>query len=87
MDRRCIGTGWEYHDRPRDRDGRFVDQYKKTQMNIRLTEQQHAAIRARAKALMMDMTAYLIHLARKDMIQAELSLEVPEGGPEEGWPW
>lgn len=56
-------------------------------MNIRLTQQQHAAIRARANALSMDMTAYLMRLARKDMIEAELSMEIPEGGPEEGWPW
>ena len=85
VDRRCIYTGWEYHERPRDREGHFVDQHKKTQMNIRLTEQQHAAIRARANALMMDMTAYLMHLARKDMLHAEICLDIPESGQEEGW--
>lgn len=60
--------------------GKFDKQGKTAQLNIRLTPQQHAAIAARAAACYMDMTAYLLNLVQRDMLNAEFSIEVPVFG-------
>ena len=77
--------GWEYHERARDMDGRFMNQGKTARVQFRVTEQQHAAIRARATARSMDVTAYLIDLVQRDMIQAEYGIETPKKKPVYGW--
>lgn len=77
-------TGWEYHDRARDRLGKFENQGKTARINIRLTDQQRAAIQARANACMKDVTRYLLDLVQRDMMREEFRLEVPMVGQKEG---
>ena len=58
--------GWEYHDRHRDRKGRFLRLGTEDQIHIRCTPTAHALIQARAYARHMDITGYILDLVKRD---------------------
>lgn len=62
--------GWEYHNRRRDYHGYFRRQGKSADLHIRVTEKQHATIRARATAQFKDISEYILHLVQEDLLTA-----------------
>ncbi len=62
--------GWEWHDRARDRRGRFADGGKRAQLHVRCTEAQLVRIAARATARKMTISAYVLELVRRDLLGA-----------------
>lgn len=52
---------WEWHDRERDRYGRFAARHKRQQLHLRLTPEQIELIRAAARAAAMEISAYVWH--------------------------
>lgn len=68
--------GWEWHNRHRDRQGRFVCAGIDAQLHVRCTEDQLARIRARACARQQTVSAYVLSLVRAEM----LSAKYPETG-------
>ena len=54
--------GWEWHDRERDRYGRFATRHKREQLHLRLTPEQCALIRNAARAARMEVSAYVWHV-------------------------
>ena len=67
--------GWEYHDRHRDRRGRFLRLGTDEQIHIRCTPEDHALIQARAYARRMDITAYIM-----DLVKHDFSRDYPQAG-------
>ena len=51
--------GWEWHERERDRYGRFAARHKRNQLHLRLTPEQCGLIRNAAKAARMEVSAYV----------------------------
>lgn len=62
--------GWEYHNRRRDYHGYFRRLGKSADLHIRVTEKQHAAIRARATATFKDISEYVLYLVQQDLLTA-----------------
>lgn len=60
--------GWEWHDRARDRRGRFTFTGKRAQLHVRCTEAQLGRIQARATARRMTISAYVLELVQRDML-------------------
>ena len=80
--------GWEWHDRERDRRGRFAMMGKRAQLHVRCTDAQLGRIQARAIARRMTISAYVLELVQRDML-GELYPEtgkicVPSEAPGEG---
>ena len=80
--------GWEWHDRERDRRGRFAETGKRAQLHVRCTEAQLMRIAARATARRTTISAYVLELVQRDML-GELYPEtgkncVPSEAPGEG---
>lgn len=61
--------GWEWHNRPRDSDGRFTGRREDAdcQVHMRCSMRQREEIRNRAFARHMDITEYLLHLVEDDL--------------------
>lgn len=53
---------WEWHERERDRYGRFAARHKKNQLHLRLTPEQCSLIRNAARAARMETSAYVWQL-------------------------
>ena len=51
--------GWEYHERTRDRFGRFAARAGKEQLHLRLTPHQTEKIRNAARAAQMEISQYV----------------------------
>ena len=80
--------GWEWHDRERDRRGRFALQGKRAQLHVRCTEGRLMRIAARATARRTTISAYVLELVQRDML-GELYPEtgkicVPSDAPGKG---
>ena len=63
--------GWEWHNRHRDRQGRFICSGVAAQLHVRCTEEQLARIRARACARQQTVSAYVLSLVRAEMLGAK----------------
>ena len=50
---------WEWHERERDRYGRFATRHKKDQLHLRMTPEQCELIRNAARAARMEVSAYV----------------------------
>lgn len=50
---------WEWHDRPRDRYGRFATRHKRDQLHLRLPPAQIETIRQAASTARMEISAYV----------------------------
>ncbi len=61
--------GWEYHERHRDRLGRFLSLGAEDQIHIRCTPGTHALIQARATARATDITGYILDLVKRDLMK------------------
>lgn len=53
---------FEWHERERDRYGRFAARHKKDQLHLRMTPEQIRLIRSAAKAARMEISAYIWHM-------------------------
>ena len=63
--------GWEWHNRHRDRQGRFICSGVAAQLHVRCTEEQLARIRARACARQQTVSGYVLSLVRAEMVAAK----------------
>lgn len=50
---------WEWHERPRDRYGRFATRHKRDQLHLRLPPTQVETIREAARAARMEISEYI----------------------------
>ena len=53
---------WEWHERERDKYGRFAARHHKEQIHLRLTPEQCELIRNAAHAARMEVSAYVWHI-------------------------
>ena len=54
--------GWEWHDRERDRHGRFAARHRRDQLHLRLEPARISIIRNAARAACMEVSAYVWHV-------------------------
>ena len=67
--------GWEWHNRERDRKGRFTGERRTEQLHIRVSEQELERIRAYANAEQMDISEYILTLVKRDQLRIQYGIE------------
>lgn len=70
--------GWEYHNRPRDRKGRFDSEGKVERLMVRVSHKGYESIRGRAYARHMSISEYILDLVRRDMLAELYDIRLPE---------
>ena len=73
--------GWEWHERERDRYGRFAARHKRNQLHLRLTLEQCGRIRAAARAAQMEVSAYVWKVLEKELTENGQEVGTSGGGP------
>ena len=71
--------GWEWHNRERDRKGRFDGQRRGAQLHIRVSELEIEQIRAYANSMQMDISEFILWLVAEYRAKA-LTPPVLTGG-------
>lgn len=73
--------GWEWHERRRDTDGKFMTCDAHYQLHVRVTWQQFQFIRGRAYARQLSLSDYIRDLIRRDLMHGrypDLTIEMEE---------
>lgn len=67
--------GWEWHDRERDRYGRFAARHRRDQLHLRMEPAKIALIRNAARAASMEVSAYVWYV-----LDAYWAAQITENG-------
>lgn len=73
--------GWEWHNRERNRKGRFYGgDEKDRRLQIRCTYRQYEQIRGRSYARHMSISEYILDLVQRDMMRETYGIDIPANG-------
>ena len=72
--------GWEWHNRQRDRRGRFDGLHRSEQLHIRVSELELEQIRAYANSQQQTISEYILDLVQRDQLRAQYGIELPANG-------
>lgn len=72
--------GWEWHNRARDRKGRFDGQHRTEQLHVRVSEKELERIRAFANAEHMNISEYILHLVQMEQLRAQYGVNLTKNG-------